>query len=206
MNSINNLNNLNNFKLNNSNETKISNFFFEMGQLKRVKRSGWWLAGINNPESVADHSFRASVIAYVLADMEKVNPEKSAVMALFHDLQEARINDLHKVGHKYIDFRKAEVSVIRDQLMGFSSGEKMLNLFNDFNNDKTKEGIVARDADLLECAFQAKEYLHLGYKDTQNWLDNTEKLLVTDSAKKLFVKMNSMSPSEWYKNLKKVER
>ena len=111
------------------NHKKISNFFFEMGQLKRVKRSGWWLAGINNPESVADHSFRAGVIAYVLADMEGVNPEKSAVMALFNDLQEARINDLHKVGHKYIDFRKAEVDVIRDQLFGLPSGKKMLNLF-----------------------------------------------------------------------------
>ena len=29
-------------------------------------------------------------------------------MTLFNDIHEARINDLHKMGHYYIEFRKAE--------------------------------------------------------------------------------------------------
>ncbi|MBF0384955.1 MAG: HD domain-containing protein, partial [Candidatus Omnitrophica bacterium] len=39
------------------------NLFAEAGLLKRVKRSGWWVAGIKDPESVAEHSFRCAVIA-----------------------------------------------------------------------------------------------------------------------------------------------
>ena len=51
----------------------IVEFIFEAGVLKRVPRSGWSLLGINNAESVADHSFRCAVIGYLVAHMEKVS-------------------------------------------------------------------------------------------------------------------------------------
>ena len=91
-------------------------FFAEMGLLKRVKRSGWWVAGIKDPESVAEHSFRCAIIAYYIAYLEEVDPFKTTTMALFNDVHEARINDLHKMGHYYIDFRKAEQKVFEDQV------------------------------------------------------------------------------------------
>jgi putative hydrolase of HD superfamily len=28
----------------------IAKYLYEIGQLKRVKRSGWWMAGITDPE------------------------------------------------------------------------------------------------------------------------------------------------------------
>ncbi len=36
----------------------LAQFLFEVGYLKRVRRSGWWLLGNKTPESVAEHSFR----------------------------------------------------------------------------------------------------------------------------------------------------
>src|SRR5258706_15987207 len=83
-------------------------FFAEAGLLKRVKRSGWWVAGIENPETVAEHCFRCAVIAFYIAHCEDVDPYKAVTMALFNDIHEARINDLHKMGHYYIEFREAE--------------------------------------------------------------------------------------------------
>src|SRR3989338_6068582 len=91
------------------------NFFYELGQLKRVKKSGWWLLGIENPESVAEHSFRTAVIGYFLAKLEKADENKVTLMCLFNDLHEARLNDLHKVGHKYINFREAETKAHKEQ-------------------------------------------------------------------------------------------
>ena len=76
----------------------IVNFFFETGMLKHVKRSGWWLINIKDPENIAEHSFRTAVIGYFLAKIEKVDADKVLKMCLFHDLHESRINDLHKVG------------------------------------------------------------------------------------------------------------
>src|ERR1035438_4095976 len=92
------------------------NFFAEAGLLKRVKRSGWWVAGIKDPESVAEHSFRCAVIGYYIAHCEDVDPFKVVTMTLFNDIHEARINDLHKMGHHYIDFRHAEQKAFGDQI------------------------------------------------------------------------------------------
>jgi putative hydrolase of HD superfamily len=49
----------------------LTNFLYEMGLLKRYKRTGWWIAGIDNPESIAEHSFRTAIIGYVLAVMSE---------------------------------------------------------------------------------------------------------------------------------------
>src|ERR1017187_2458492 len=55
-------------------------FLYEIGLLKRYKRTGWSLAGVPAPESVADHSFRASVIASVIAAMEGADPQRAAFL------------------------------------------------------------------------------------------------------------------------------
>ncbi len=36
--------------------TKVAHFLFETGTLKNARRTGWWMAGIRDPESVAEHS------------------------------------------------------------------------------------------------------------------------------------------------------
>lgn len=46
---------------------KIITFIFELVQLRRIKHEGWRLVGIDNPESVAEHSLRAAQIGYILA-------------------------------------------------------------------------------------------------------------------------------------------
>ena len=93
----------------------ITNFIFEMGTLKNVKRSGWWTINVKDPENVAEHSFRSGLLGYFLAKLEKVDVHKVTLMSLFNDLHEARLNDLHKVGHRYIDFRAAETAARKEQ-------------------------------------------------------------------------------------------
>jgi putative hydrolase of HD superfamily len=36
---------------------------YETGLLKLAKRTGWWLCGVKDPESIAEHSFRTAIIA-----------------------------------------------------------------------------------------------------------------------------------------------
>jgi putative hydrolases of HD superfamily len=55
-------------------------FLYEIGLLKRYPSTGWALAGVPVAESVAEHSFRASVIAAVIAaaeDAEDAEPRSS---------------------------------------------------------------------------------------------------------------------------------
>ncbi|MGH3275453.1 MAG: HD domain-containing protein, partial [Streptosporangiaceae bacterium] len=67
---------------------------FEAGQLKRTRRSGWWRAGIRDPESVAEHSWRTALLAWVIAAGEGADPERATTIGVFHDLAESRTADI----------------------------------------------------------------------------------------------------------------
>ncbi|MEW5996053.1 MAG: HD domain-containing protein [Candidatus Micrarchaeota archaeon] len=149
-------------------------FIYQAGALRRVERSGWKTIGIS-PESVSEHSYRAAIIAYILAKKEGVDPEKAALAALFHDLHEVRINDIHIVGKKYlrIDEKKAR----EDTLAPFP---EILSLLGDERIMR-----IAGDADRLELIFQAKEYRDLGNGYVQEWIERASALLKTESARRM---------------------
>lgn len=52
-------------------------------------------------------------------------------------------------------------------------------------NQESKESIVARDADILECAMQAREYQVQGYEDAVDWVERAKDKLRSESARKL---------------------
>src|SRR3989344_5636810 len=161
---------------------KLVDFLYETGQLKRVRRSGWWLINIDDSENVAEHLHRVTQIGYFLAQMEKVDVNKVTLMCLFHDIHEARLNDLHKVGQRYIDFKEAEAKAHTEQLGSLGeAGKELLSLMAEFQQRKTPEAEVARDADLLENALQAREYIKIGYADAQDWIENIRKIVKTAS-------------------------
>lgn len=184
----------------------ILDLFFEFGQLKRVKRSGWWATGIKDPESVADHTARTCFIGYILSRLEKVDPEKVVLMILSHDMPESRTDDQNKVGARYINIKNAEKEALADQVENIPNDikEELLRLHEEFEKRKTKEAVVAKDADYLECAIQAKEYLDIGYKKAEDWINNVGKVLQTESAKKIFELIKESDSLSWWKGLKKL--
>lgn len=183
------------------------NFIFEINQLKRQRHSGFQLAGIKDPDSVAEHVMRAAQIGYILAVMEgDANPEKVASIIMIHDNGEARVGDQHKVAARYFDNKKVEHQAFSEQLelLGNGLAKKWQKYFYEYENRNTKEGVIAQDADWLETAFQAKEYLDLGYKGIGNWIDNAEKALETNSAKQLIKEMKNNEFTNWWRGLKKM--
>ncbi len=186
---------------------KIVNFIFELNQLKRQKQTGFQLLGIDNPESVAGHSLRAAQIGYILAYMEEgVNAERVASILIMHDNAETRVGDQHKVAARYFSKKEAEEKAFSDQLdnLGKELKLKWQSYFKEYKKRNTKEGIIAKDADWLETAFQAKEYFDLGYKDAKNWIDNVEKAVETESAKKIVKEMKKVEFTDWWSGLKKM--
>lgn len=183
----------------------IVNYLFESGELKRIKRSGWWLAKIKDPESVAEHSFRTAIVAFFLAKMEGADPQKVCSAAVFHDVCEARMLDLHKVAARYVDTgEEVEQRVVLDQIKELPASLSV-ELENTLIHLSEKERIILKDADLLECALQAKEYVEVGYADCEDWITNIEKRLKTDSAKRLLAEAKTMRSGEWWKGLKKLD-
>lgn len=66
-------------------------------------------------ESVAEHSFRASIIAAVIAVAEDADPQRAAFLALWHDTQETRTTDLHHLTKRYVT-TAANKTVTGDQV------------------------------------------------------------------------------------------
>lgn len=183
-------------------------FFAEAGLLKRVKRSGWWVAGIENPESVADHCFRCAVIGFYMAHEEGADPYRVLAMTLFNDIHEARINDLHKMGHYYIDFKAAEKRVFKDQVARLTDRVRkaLEDIRGDYDTQETLEALVARDADILECLVQAKEYMDHGDKVAVKFLRRAPGFLKTRTARKLWQALQKWDSTVWWENVVKFER
>src|SRR5947199_8022397 len=113
-----------------------------MGYLKQLKRAGWRLLGIPQPESVAEHSFRASILGYILACLEGADPLKTATICLFHDTGEARITDLHRVARRYLHVVDQETQALSDQVQRLPQtiAEQIESLTGEYERVDTPEG------------------------------------------------------------------
>lgn len=189
-------------------ESKVIDFISEAGLLKLIKRSGWWVLGIKNPESVAEHSFRCAVIGYALAKMEKADSSTVLMMALFNDMQEARINDSHKMAQRYIEYQKAEDEAFGEQisLLPYSMKDELSKLHKEYRNQKTKESIIARDADILECLIQAREYYEYGFRQAVKFMRKAPQHLKSKSAKRLWRLAKTKDLNLWWESLSDFRR
>src|SRR4051794_11956792 len=123
----------------------IARYLYEAGHLKRSKRAGWLLAGIKDPETVAEHSFRVALIGYMLAVMEGANPERTATLCLFHDTQEPRVGDTPSVGRKYPQ-PASNTATTDDQVEGFPAevAEAVRGIVGEYEGKASPESIIAK--------------------------------------------------------------
>lgn len=176
----------------------LAGYLFEAGVLKRARRSGWWIAGIRDPESIAEHSWRAAMTAMVIASLEGADPSRAAMLCVLHDTPETRIGDIPKIGRDYLTAADAAavvadqtaecppevVATVRDAIAEFEAGE-------------TPESICAWDADKLECLIQAVEYRHQGVSTVQPWIDSSLTGLQTETARRLAQEILEAEPLAW---------
>ncbi|MEV7545866.1 HD domain-containing protein [Streptomyces sp. NPDC089915] len=164
----------------------VAHFLYEAGTLKNARRTGWWMAGVNNPESVAEHSWRTALIASVIAKLEGADPARAAFLAVWHDTQETRTGDVNHLGKKY-STPADPVAVTADQTAGMPEllAETIQDLVTEYEAKDTAESICARDADKLECMLQGIEYKAQGYANAQRWIDNSRSRLTTETAQRL---------------------
>jgi putative hydrolase of HD superfamily len=179
-------------------------FLYEIGLLKRYKRTGWSQVGVPLPESVADHSFRVSVIASVLAAVEGADPQRAAFLALWHDSQETRTTDLPHLAKNYVSAADNE-QVTRDQVAPLppSVAGLISAAVAEYEAAETPEARCARDADKLECLLQAREYQEQGHANVQPWIDSSLAALTTASAKQLAHEAMAQNSLDWLERAKR---
>ncbi|MBT2227958.1 HD family hydrolase [Nonomuraea sp. NEAU-A123] len=176
----------------------LTGLLYEIGLLKRYKRTGWLVAGVRDPESIADHSFRTAIIASVVAALEGGNPERAAFMSLFHDTQETRITDIPYIGKRYLKAAPNE-EVTADQMRGVPEpvADMVSNAVGEYEEKVSLEAVCARDADKLECLLQAIEYRERGHQNVQPWIDSSLAALKTATGKRLAEEALRTGTLEW---------
>jgi putative hydrolase of HD superfamily len=147
------------------------------------------------------------MIAWFLAKMEKADPYKAIMIASLHDVKEVRSGDHNYIHKKYIKIFEDEI--LKDQLSDLPFGD-LFKFVEEFEERKSKEAIIAKDADLLDQMLLLKEYAHQGNKEAEIWLNgkgigNNSNIqyqnLKTESAQKLGREILSGKVSEWWENI-----
>jgi len=176
----------------------VAHFLYEAGTLKHARRTGWWMAGVRDPESVAEHAWRTSLIASIIAKLEGADPARAAFLAVWHDSQETRTGDVNYLGKKYSSEAKPE-DVTADQTAGMPEvlASTVRDLVAEYEAKETPEAICARDADKLECMLQGIEYKAQGYENAQRWIDNSRGRLVTETGQRLADELLSQGALDW---------
>ena len=175
---------------------RIVKFLFEVGMLKRTPRSGWqFLDG--GSESVAEHVYRTTMIAFVLAGLDgTVDTDRVVRLALVHDLPEARTGDLNYVNQKYVTADEARAA--DDMTRGLPFGEELSQLMAEYRNESSPEAILAHDADQLEMLLELKEKVDSGCVPANEWTPFVLRRLRTDSAKALAEKILEGDSASWW--------
>ncbi len=76
----------------------MSHFFAYLSRMKHIQR--WGLMRNTQTENIQEHSLRVAMIAYTLSVARKrvfakeINPERTAILALYHDASEVITGDL----------------------------------------------------------------------------------------------------------------
>ncbi|MGH3589239.1 MAG: HD domain-containing protein [Pseudonocardia sp.] len=169
-----------------------------MGALKRIRRTGWWHAGVRDPESVAEHSLRVAQLASLIAAIEGAEPGRAALLATWHDSQETRTGDIPHTAKPYLEQRSAEV-ITADQTASLpdTARKTVQEAVAEYEAQRTPEAHCAKDADKLECLIQAIEYQDAGYARVQGWIDSARHGLRTDTARRVADAALRISPLAW---------
>jgi putative hydrolase of HD superfamily len=187
---------------------QIVNFLFEVGTMRKLPRIHQQaLLTQDLSDNIATHSYRVSIIAWFLAKLENADPYKTAMMALLHDVKEARSGDHNYIHKKYVKIFEDEIS--HDQL-GSLPFSDLYEIDKEFEKRQSKEAIIAKDADLLDQMLLLKEYAHQGNKEANIWLGGKKsngksnisyRNLKTKSAKMLGEEILKGKVSEWWENI-----
>jgi putative hydrolase of HD superfamily len=176
----------------------IVTFGYELGLLKRIRRSGWWHAGVRDPESVAEHTMRAAQLAAIIAAEEGADPSRASFLALWHDSQETRTGDLpHTVGPYISKPDPRRITSDQTQNLPERSRKSIRGAVDEYESRQTLESLCAKDADKLEMLLQAVEYRDIGVHRVEAWIESARKDLKTQTGQRIAEAAITVSPLAW---------
>jgi putative hydrolases of HD superfamily len=182
----------------NNSYDQIADFIYETGIHGKTPRSGLWLLG-SGSQSVAEHLFHTSMIAYTLCYLEpKADKDKVVLMALFHDIGEGRTSDLNYVHQRY--GRLAESNAVEDIAKAVPFGPEILGFYKEEQSKATLESRLVKDADQLEWITTLRGEEVKGNIKARKWINIALKRLKTPAGRRMGRLLVKIHPDDWWFN------
>jgi putative hydrolase of HD superfamily len=177
---------------------ELAAFGFELGVLKRIRRAGWWHAGVRDPESVAEHSMRVAQLAAIIAAEEGAAPERASFLALWHDTQETRTGDLpHTVSGYLTKPDPRQITADQTAKLPERSRDVIRTAVDEYEAQESLEAVCAKDADKLEMLLQAVEYRDIGVRRVDGWIESARMSVKTGTGRRIAEAALTLSPLAW---------
>ncbi|MES3031223.1 MAG: HD domain-containing protein [Patescibacteria group bacterium] len=185
---------------------RLAHFLFELGTMRKIPRAHMQtLLTTDLSDNIASHSYRVTMIAWILAKLEGADPYKVVMMALTHDMGEIRSGDHNWIHKKYVKIFEDEIA--KDQL-GTLPFSDLFDISHEYVERKSKEALIAKDADLIDQILLLKEYMLQGNQEAGSWLGFGEnpkhhvgdkaKQLKTESGRKIAEKILKHGAADWW--------
>lgn len=128
-----------------------------LGNFKDLKRSGWLMNNIEDPESDAEHSFGVALLVMMFTP-KSLDKKKCLELALVHDLAEIYAGDFtpfDDITPEKKDKLEKEAAVKLANEIGW---QDLCNLVEEYNNKMTLEAKFVSLIDKLETVMTARYY------------------------------------------------
>jgi len=172
----------------------ILDFFKTAVNLKNIARQGWIdKLSIENPESVADHSYSMAIMGMVISDLENYDSEKISKMILLHDLAESKIGDytpnqISKENKTKIENNAYDeiINMLPDTIK-LQYGE----IWEEYQKQESPESKIVYQIDKLEMVLQAKMYQKKGAptEAVVSFFKSAESEIIHPKLKEIFTKI-----------------
>ena len=169
-------------------------FFITAANLKKISRQGWMdKLSIDNPESVADHSYSMAVMSMVMSDLGNHDSEKILKMVLLHDLAESKIGDYtpEQISKEKKDKLENDAFYEIIKKLPDIIQSQYQKIWQEYQENISPESNIVHQIDKLEMVLQAKIYQKDGQsKEKLESFFESAKMGITDpKLKELFRKI-----------------
>jgi putative hydrolase of HD superfamily len=172
----------------------ILDFLKTAVNLKKISRQGWIdRLSLNNPESVADHTYSMAIMGMVISDLQNYDSEKIIKMILLHDLAESKIGDHTPEELSKDEKKKLENNAFNEIIKNLPDLIKLeyLQIWQEYQEKNSQESNIVHQIDKLEMALQAKIYEKDGHsKDKlESFFESARIEIIDPKLKELFTKI-----------------
>ena len=177
--------------------------------LKDERRTGWQLRGVDDPESVAAHSWGVAYLVLTLGDrfredLPDVDLDRALRLAVVHDVAEAETGDVATRADSTADAvdREAKVTAEREAMAALAAPlpGRVRDAWEAYEARDSPEAVLVKECDLLDTCLQAVVYerddrydpergdpsAFREYDDLDEFFATTEPRLRTGTGRELF--------------------